>query len=62
MPLITLNHVVAMLGFILAASSYLLMRRYGFPERICVGTAILASLATAIFWTGTLIGTEDDDE
>jgi len=55
--------MVAVLAVCLALSSYLVLRRYGFPEKICIGGGIFCILAVAIFWTSVLLGTgEDDDE
>ncbi|MBK9144151.1 MAG: hypothetical protein AB7W16_05160 [Candidatus Obscuribacterales bacterium] len=57
------NHMVAVLAVCLALSSYLVLRRYGFPEKICIGGGIFCILAVAIFWTSVLLGTgEDEDE
>ena len=61
MVLITVNHMVAVLAICLAMSSFLVLRRYGFPDKICLGAAVLAILAVAIFWSSVLLGAEDDD-
>ncbi|MBS1957760.1 MAG: hypothetical protein JST89_26480 [Cyanobacteria bacterium SZAS-4] len=62
MPQITVNHMVAVLALILSASCYLMMKRYGLPDKVCVGSAILSILVVSIFWTSVLLGAEDDDE
>ncbi|MBX9687202.1 MAG: hypothetical protein K2X27_10905 [Candidatus Obscuribacterales bacterium] len=61
-PKITLNHCVAFLGLVLSLSVFLLMTRYGVPERIAFGSAILSILVVAIFWTAINLTDEDEDE
>lgn len=61
-PRITLNHAVAFLGVVLASSVFLLMTRYGVPEKIAFGSAILSVLVVSIFWTAVNLGDEDEDE
>ena len=62
MVLINLNHMVATLAVCLALSSYLVLKRYGFPEKIAIGSGILCILLVAMFWTSVLLGTGDDDD
>lgn len=62
MTLLSLNHVVALLGLVLAVSSYLLMKRFGLPDKLAVGCGILAALVVSIFWTSVMLGTDDDDD
>lgn len=62
MPLIQLNHVVAILGAVLALSSYMVLKQYGAPDKICIGGAILSALVVAIFWSCVLLGTGDDED
>lgn len=62
MLLLSLNHVVAFLGLILALSSYLLMKRLGLPDKLAFGCGILAALVVSIFWTSVMLGTEEDDD
>ena len=62
MCLISINHVVALLGLVLAVSTYMIFKRCGVPEKICVGAAVLAALIVAIFWSCVMLGTEEDDE
>ena len=50
------------MGVVLAASVFLLMTRYGIPERIAFGSAILSILVVSIFWTAVNLGDEDEDE
>lgn len=59
---VTLNHLVSLLALVLSVASYLVMRRYHFPDKVCVGGAILCILVVGIFWSCVLLGTEDDDE
>jgi len=58
----SLNHVVALLAMVLSMASYLMLHRYGVPEKVCVGAAILALLVVAIFWSSVLLGTDDDED
>ena len=62
MPLITINQIVAVLGFTLALSVYVLLHKFGVPDKICVGTSILAVLVVAIFWSAVNLGADDEDE
>jgi hypothetical protein len=62
MVLLSLNHVVAVLGLVLAISSYLILKHYGIPDKICVGAGVLSALVVAIFWSCTMLGTEEDDD
>jgi len=62
MCLISIHHVVALLGLVLAVSSYMALKHYGVPDKICVGAGVLAALVVAIFWSCTMLGTEEDDE
>ena len=57
-----LNHVIALLGFILAIGVYLVMKRYGAPDKVCVGAGILSALVVAIFWSSVTLGAEDEDD
>lgn len=61
-PRFTLNHAVAFLGIILSACVYLLMNRYGVPQRIAMGSAILSILVVSIFWTAINLTDEDEDD
>jgi hypothetical protein len=61
-PKITLNQCVAFLGLVLSLSVFLLMTRYGVPERIAFGSAILSILVVAIFWTAVNLGDDDEEE
>lgn len=54
--------MVALLGLVLSLSSYLMLHRYGVPEKICVGGGILALLVVSIFWSSVLLGTDDDED
>ncbi|MBN8661896.1 MAG: hypothetical protein LCH63_00155 [Candidatus Melainabacteria bacterium] len=59
---LSVNHLVALLAFVLALASFLVLRRYHFPDKVCVGGAILSILAVGIFWSCVLLGTDDDEE
>lgn len=54
--------MVAVLGLCLALSSYLVLHRYGFPEKICIGAGFLSILVVAIFWSCVLLGADDDED
>jgi len=60
-PKITLNQTVAFLGLVLSLSLFMLMTRYGVPEKIAFGAAILSILVVAIFWTAINLGDDDED-
>lgn len=62
MPLLAINHIVAILALCLALSSYLVLRRYGYPDKICIGAGILCILAVAIFWSCVMLGADDDED
>lgn len=62
LPRLRVNHMVAVLGLCLALSSYLVLHRYGFPEKICIGAGFLSILVVAIFWSCVLLGADDDED
>ncbi|HEY9786937.1 MAG TPA: hypothetical protein V6D17_16215 [Candidatus Obscuribacterales bacterium] len=62
MVLLSINHVVALLALVLSIGVFLLLKRYGLPERICWGAAILSILVVSIFWTSVLLGADDDED
>jgi len=39
----TINHMVAVLGLVLSMTSYLFLKRYGIPDKVCVGAAIFST-------------------
>ena len=57
-----LNRIVAVLGAVLALSSYMVLKQIGAPDKICIGGGILSALVVAIFWSCVLLGTGDDDD
>ncbi|MBU6452134.1 MAG: hypothetical protein KGS72_10175 [Cyanobacteria bacterium REEB67] len=57
-----INHLVALLGLVLAICSYLALHRYGTPEKVCIGAAILCILVVAIFWSSVLLGADDEED
>jgi hypothetical protein len=61
---LNLNHLVAVLALVLAVSAYLATRKLQFPDKICMGAALLALLMVATFWTAVQInlGNEDEDD
>jgi hypothetical protein len=54
--------MVAVLGLVLALSSYVVLKHYGVPDKICVGAGVLAALVVSIFWSCVMLGTEEDDD
>ncbi len=60
-PKITLNQVVAFMGLVLSLSLFTLMTKYGVPEKIAFGSAILCIIVVAIFWTCINLGDDDED-
>lgn len=56
-----LNKMVAVLALCLAISSFLVLKRYHFPDKICIGGAILSVLVVAMFWSAVLLGTREDE-
>ena len=61
-PKITLNQAVAIMGLILSLSVFLMMTRFGIPEKIAFGAAVLSVIVVSIFWTAVNLSEEDDDE
>ncbi len=59
---ITLNQIVAVLGFSLALAVFSILTKYGVPEKIRWGAAILSILVVAIFWSAVQLGADDEDE
>ncbi len=62
MPLITINQIVAILGFTLALAVYAVLHKFGVPNKICIGASILSVLVVAIFWSAVQLGADDEDE
>lgn len=62
MPRFTVSHAVFFLALLLAVCVYSLMVKYGLPQKIAWGSAILCILAVAIFWSAINLNLEDDDE
>ena len=62
MCLISINHVVAVLGLILALGSYIVLKHYGVPDKVAFGAGVLSAIVVAIFWSCVMLGTEEDDE
>lgn len=59
---ITIHQIVALLGLVLAISVYAVLNRFGIPNRICMGAAILSVLVVGIFWSAVQLGADDEDE
>lgn len=59
---LSVNHMVAVLGVVLALTVFMLLKRYGLPDKICWGASILSILVVAIFWTSVLLGADDDED
>jgi hypothetical protein len=53
--------MVAILGLCLALSTYLVVKRFGFPDKLAIGAAFMCVLVVAIFWSCVLL-TDDEDE
>jgi hypothetical protein len=62
MGVFSINRIVAVLGLVLALGSFIVLKHYGLPDKICVGAGVLSALVVAIFWSCVMLGTEDDDE
>ena len=62
MVLLALNKIVSILALCLGLSTFLVLRRYGFTDKVCIGAGILCILAVAIFWSCVMLGAEDEDE
>jgi hypothetical protein len=62
MPEFSINHLVAFLGLILAIAVNLLLRKFGYPEKICWGASIMSILVVSMFWSIVMLGADDDDE
>jgi len=62
MVLVTIHQTVAVLGLALSFAVYSVLTRWGVPERIRIGAAVLSILVVAIFWTAVQLGAEDDDD
>jgi hypothetical protein len=60
-PRIRINHMVAILGLCLALSTYLVVKRFGFPDKLAIGAGFMCVLVVAIFWSCVLL-TDDEDE
>ncbi len=57
-----LNQVVAIIGLILAISVFFLLHKYGFPDKITYGAAILSIIFVAIVWSTASLSLGGDDE
>lgn len=62
MVLFSIHQVVAVLGLLLSLAVYSLLGRFGVPDKIRLGAAILSILVVAIFWSTVQLGAEDEDE
>lgn len=62
MPQFNTNHAVFILAILLAVSVYVLMTKYGIPNKIAWGSAILCILVVAIFWSAVNLNLDDDDD
>jgi len=59
---ITLDQIVAVLGLSLALAVFSVLTKYGAPEKIRWGAAILSILVVAIFWSAVQLGADDEDD
>jgi hypothetical protein len=62
MQKLSLNHIVAVLGILLALAVNLFLRRIGFPDKIAWGASILSLLVVSIYWSLVKLGADDEDE
>ena len=62
MLLITIHQIVSILGLALALAVFSLLSKWGVPDKIRWGAAILSLLVVAIFWTAVQLGADDEDE
>lgn len=58
----SVNHLIALLALVLAIAVFLVLKRYGLPDKICWGASILSILVVSIFWTSVLLGADDEDD
>jgi hypothetical protein len=58
----SLNHLVAFLGLVLAVSVNIMLRKFGYPEKIIWGASILSILVVAIFWSTIMLGANDEED
>ena len=56
------NHIIAVLGLILALSVHLMLSELGVPAKIAWGASILSVLVVAMFWSCVVLGAEDEDD
>lgn len=59
---LSINHVVSLLGLVLALSSFIVLKKFGVPDKICIGAGVLSLLVVAIFWSCVLLGTSEDED
>jgi len=59
-----LNHIAAIIGLLLACCVFFLMHKFGFPDKITYGAAILSILFVAVVWStaSLILGGGDDEE
>lgn len=62
MPKLNVNHAVVVLGLVLAWAVYVMFLKFGLPQRIAMGAAILSILVVAIFWSAIGLGIDADDD
>ena len=59
------NQVVAIFGLVLSCTAYLLLYKFGFPDKICFGAAVFSILFVALVWTTACLFSgayQDDDD
>jgi hypothetical protein len=62
MVLVTIHQIVALLGLMLSLAVYAALHKFGVPEKICWGAALLSVFVVGIFWSAVNLGAEDEDE
>jgi len=59
-----LNYFVAILALVLACTVALMLYKFGFPDKIIIGAAVLSILFVSIIWSTAclILGAFDEDE
>jgi uncharacterized membrane protein len=58
----SMNRIVAIFGLILACCVFLVLHKFGFPDKIKYGAALLSILFVAIIWSTASLTLGGDDE
>ncbi len=57
-----LNQAVAIFGLILSSCVFIILHKFGFPDKIKAGAAILSIIFVAIVWSTASLTLGGDDE